>query len=116
MGNYVGLVLEEWLAMGTLSLWVIARQDAGELLSRLQRESVGITRIGARGATGKVRLIVSVIRRKDLERILRIVRDCEPQAFVTVQDVRSVQGGVFPSNLTYRHPVYRGFGVLRKGK
>ena len=107
-GNYVGLFLEERVAMGFLSVWIVTTQDATSLLTRLEREHFGTTVVGARGARGKVRIIIAVIRRKQLPKLVRLVRKVNPQAFLTVQDIRSVRGGVFPYQTHARE--------IRKGK
>jgi uncharacterized protein YebE (UPF0316 family) len=107
VGNYVGLQIEERLAMGFLSVWIITTQDAEGLLNKLDQEHFGTTVVGARGARGKVRIIIAIIRRKQLPKLVRMVRKSNPQAFLTVQDIRAVRGGVFP---------YLGANVMRKGR
>ena len=44
-----------------------------------------------------MRLILTVIKRKDLGKVLDTVRAAHPTAFISVQDVRSVQEGIFPT-------------------
>lgn len=94
-GNYVGLIIEDRLAMGLLSLWVVTREDAADMLDRLRQAGFGLTRVAARGLQGDVRIAILVIRRKNLDRVIAIVRETHPQAFVTVNDVRAVSGGFF---------------------
>lgn len=115
-GNYVGLWLESRLAMGLLSVWVITTKDAEDLSEWLQKERFGITTVAAHGVQGLVRMIIIVIKRRDLPQVMTILREHNPEAFVTVNDIRSVSGGVFPIERTgvlsqlirYRH--------ARKGK
>ncbi len=110
-GNYVGLWLESRLAMGLLSVWVITTEDAAELSEWLQRERFGITSVSAQGAQGLVRMIIIVIKRRDLPQVMTMLREHNPEAFVAVNDIRSVRGGVFPTERTgflsqlirYRH-------------
>lgn len=95
-GTWVGIWLEERLALGLLSVRVITTDDASDLLERLRDERFGVTDFAARGVRGNVRLIFSVIQRKDLERMREIVRSVHPKAFISVADVRSVSEGFIP--------------------
>ena len=92
-GTWVGMWLEERLALGLLSVRIITTEDASDLLARLRSDHFGVTDFAARGVSGNVRLIFSVIQRKDLERIREIVRSTHPKAFISVSDVRSVSEG-----------------------
>lgn len=116
IGNYVGLQIEERLAMGFLSVWIITTQDAQGLLNRLDREHFGTTVVGARGARGKVRIIIAIIRRKQLPKLVRMVRKSNPQAFLTVQDIRAVRGGVFPYQGGAVRQEHLLGNVMRKGR
>lgn len=96
-GTWVGMWLEERLALGLLSVRIITTEDASDLLARLRSDRFGVTDFAARGVSGNVRLIFSVIPRKDLERIREIVRSTHPKAFISVADVRSVSEGFIPA-------------------
>lgn len=92
-GTYVGIFVEGKLAVGLVSLRVITQDDATALIERLADERFGVTSVGARGLTGRVRLIFSVVRRRDLGRALELVRQAHPRAFVSVSDVRAASEG-----------------------
>lgn len=96
MGNYVGIYLENKLAIGMLCLRIITHEDASELVDELRESKYGVTTVSATGASGNVRLILSVIKRSDLEGIQAIITKRVPKAFVSVEDVRSVKEGFFP--------------------
>ena len=69
-----------------------------------------MTSFAARGLTGRVRLIFTVVRRRDLPRLLELIRFEEPQAFVSVSDVRLASEGHFrPATSAYT----RLLGLLR---
>lgn len=115
-GNIVGLQIEERLAIGLLSLWIISREDAGPMLEELQQKKYGITRVAARGLHGKVRILIMIITRKKLRGALEIVQRHDPSAFITVNDVRTVEGGFFniPHGANSLFPWE--FMRMRKGK
>jgi uncharacterized protein YebE (UPF0316 family) len=96
-GNYMGIYLESKLAVGLLSIRAVTTNDATDLINYLREKKFGVTSVSALGITGKVRLIISVIKRKDLDEYIRIVKQFNPKAFVSIEDVRSVQEGFFPT-------------------
>ncbi|MCE5279882.1 MAG: DUF2179 domain-containing protein [Planctomycetaceae bacterium] len=92
LGTFVGLMIEEKLAMGTIILRVIPQVRGEELVEELRRRNHRVTCIDAQGALGKVNVIFSVIRRGDLPEVLDVVKSFNPQAFYTVEDVRRANG------------------------
>lgn len=110
-GTWMGIWLEERLALGLLSVRIITAEDASDLLARLRSDRFGVTDFAARGVSGNVRLIFSVIQRKDLERMREIIRSTHPKAFISIADVRSVSEGFIP---TARGPLDSLLGGLRR--
>ncbi|MEN6472746.1 MAG: DUF2179 domain-containing protein [Syntrophaceae bacterium] len=96
MGNYVGILIEERMAIGSVVIRVITQKDATELVKSLKCEGYGLTHIDGQGALGPVKVIFTIIRRKDIEHVLKLVRTFNPLAFYTIEDIRSVRQGVFP--------------------
>jgi uncharacterized protein YebE (UPF0316 family) len=92
-GTFIGMFVEEKLAVGLVAVRVITQEDATELIGRLADERFGVTSFGARGLTGRVRLILTVVRRRDVERVVALVREAHPRAFVSVSDVRTASEG-----------------------
>jgi uncharacterized protein YebE (UPF0316 family) len=59
-GNYVGLTLEDRLAIGMVAVRVILVQQADELATRLRQAGFGATHLPAYGASGQVGLIFTL--------------------------------------------------------
>ncbi|MDZ7373100.1 MAG: DUF2179 domain-containing protein [candidate division KSB1 bacterium] len=95
-GNYVGMLLERRLALGTEVVRLITRQDPSELLRALQAEGFGTTVIDGYGSTGPVKIIFTLIRRKDRPHLLELIQEYTPGTFFSIEDVREAQAGVFP--------------------
>ena len=55
-GNFIGIYVEQKLAMGTLIIQVITRKDASELIDALKSKGYGVTAIPAAGSTASRRL------------------------------------------------------------
>ena len=97
-GTYVGMWVETRLALGLVALRIIATDDASELIEALRKADIGVTSVAARGIKGKVRLVFTVIRRRDLRRVQELVQEFQPKAFVSVSDVRSASEGYLPGS------------------
>jgi uncharacterized protein YebE (UPF0316 family) len=95
MGNFIGILIEERMAIGTVVIRIITQKDADELTELLKKEGYGVTHMDAQGAQGPVKIIFTIVKRKNIEHVLEIIRLNNPQAFFTVEDVRSVREGVF---------------------
>ncbi len=91
-GNYVGILLEEWLAVGIVQLQIITRKDPAKLIAALKDAGYGITHHNAEGgASGKrVGVIYSIINRKELDKVVGLIREHNPNAFYSIGDVRFV--------------------------
>jgi uncharacterized protein YebE (UPF0316 family) len=96
LGNFLGLVIEEKLAIGNLVIRVISRKDVGELMASLKAAECGVTRIEAEGVTGPVQIVLTVIKRKQLEKVVAILKRFDPKVFYSVDDVQSAEAGIFP--------------------
>ncbi|MFH1400773.1 MAG: DUF2179 domain-containing protein [Nanoarchaeota archaeon] len=108
-GTYVGMVIEERLSLGHVMLRVITEKDASALLEALRGAEHTVTTIGAQGKHGNVRVIFTVIERKDIAQALSTVKSHEPDAFYSIEDVRAC-------NRKTHAKTRFGFGILRKGK
>jgi len=95
-GTYIGLVIEEKLSIGTVILRIVTTEEStDEILSFLEAEHLGATRIAAQGSRGDVRMIISLVNRTDVPRITAHIEDTNPRAFFSIEDVRYVNQGVF---------------------
>lgn len=95
-GIYFGMIIEERLALGLLSIHVFTAKDANELLKRLRDKNYGVTSRIAHGETGKIDELFIVVDRKNLAQVLGILREYDVDAFISVEDVKLVKGGIFP--------------------
>ena len=112
LGNYIGILLENRLALGTYALRVIPLSGAGELVEKLHQAGFGVTCIDGEGITGKVKIIYTIVRRKDMPIITQMIKEITPHAFYAVEEVRSTEEGVFPRRQSSNHQGI--FSVLKK--
>jgi uncharacterized protein YebE (UPF0316 family) len=97
LGNFLGILLEEKLAMGNVCVRLITRRDFSELVSRLRTAGYGVTEVDAQGATGPVQILLTVVPRKELERVLHLAREFDPRVFYSVDDLQCSAVGIAPS-------------------
>jgi len=91
-GNYVGLLIEGKLAMGLSMVRIMLSQDGSRLKRFLTKAGYRLTSVPAQGSRGPVEVLFTVTRRRQLHRVAEIIRRCNPDAFYTVEDVRSARG------------------------
>ena len=95
-GIYFGVLIEERIALGLVSIHVFTAKGADKLLKKLRKNNYGVTSRISRGETGKIDELFIVINRKNLGCVLKILKEYDKDAFISVEDVRLVKGGIFP--------------------
>jgi uncharacterized protein YebE (UPF0316 family) len=95
-GNFVGMIIEEKLAMGFQMIRIFTSLNGPGLVQNLNSNGFGATSVEAYGAKEKVHLIYTIIQRTELGRVLGIIDQFNPRAFYTIEDVKAVSEGIFP--------------------
>jgi uncharacterized protein YebE (UPF0316 family) len=95
-GNFVGMVIEERLAVGIQMIRVITHEKGLDLVQTLNSNGFGATCVEAHGAKEKVHLIYAIIQRNDLKKVVEIINNFNPKAFYSIEDIRSTNEGIFP--------------------
>jgi uncharacterized protein YebE (UPF0316 family) len=98
LGNFLGVFIETKLALGTLMVRIITHRDARELIDMLRAAQYGLTSIDALGATGPVKIIFTVIQRRQRTAIVELIRAFDPRTFYSVEEVQSAASGIFPAS------------------
>lgn len=118
MGNFVGMIIEEKLAIGILVIRIILVRDECRIKERLSASGYGVTVVDAKGANTDVKIIYTIIKRKDLDDVLDIINKCDSEAFYSIEDARTVYHGVFPDRKAESGKIgsyLAGIGQLLKG-
>ncbi len=116
-GTFVGMYMEEKLAIGILSIRIITKKDASELINFLRSADYGVTTVDAQGATGPVHVIYTIVKRSDVESIVQMINKFNPKAFYLIEDIRFAREGIFPKGkLPYRKRYLDLLRLKRKGK
>ena len=89
-GNYVGMLVDEKLAIGHELIRVITRVDAIQLATTLRADGYGVTTVKACGMQGEVGILYIIANRKNQKHVIQIIQHYNPKAFVTVQSIHYV--------------------------
>ncbi|WP_238442365.1 DUF2179 domain-containing protein [Desulfofalx alkaliphila] len=96
-GNYVGAMVENYLAVGFVSLQIFPRRaKTGEAINRLRAEGFGVTSVVGTGRSGPRTILYVIVKRKDLIKVQNVLDQIDPKIFYNISDARSIRGGVFP--------------------
>lgn len=95
-GTYVGMLIEGRLALGLQVIRIITHQNSEGLIQALKAENIGITILDGQGAKGPVKIVFTIVKRKDIDTIKGIIQTFNPSAFYSIEDIRLANQGVFP--------------------
>jgi uncharacterized protein YebE (UPF0316 family) len=90
-GNFVGIYIENKLSVGNLVFRIITDHNAPELINALKDSRFGVTYIEGHGIFGPVQVLFTIVRRRDLNAVVKIIREKVPDAFYSIEDVRFVR-------------------------
>ncbi len=116
-GNFVGMLIEERLAIGTSLIRVIARKELAGLSEALNEKGYSTTTLAARGKYDDVSVIFVVVKRKAINDTIALIKEHHPNAFYTIEDIRYVsQSVILPDRKISGLRRYYLFNGWRKGK
>ena len=112
-GNYVGILIEEKLSLGTVLIRIVPKKDASRLIQYLRDQNFGVTVLDAEGAMGsKVKIVFTIIKRKNVYKVISAINDYNPNAFYTIEEIKTVKEGYFgipiqPKGLGIRERLFK---------
>jgi len=95
-GTYIGMEIEERMRLGLSIIRLISAKPAENFIARLRQYGFGVTNFTASGARGEVTIIYMVVKRSKTPQLITLIRDFNPDAFFTIEDVKSASKGIFP--------------------
>ncbi len=94
VGNYVGILIEEKMAIGILVVRIILTENDDIIKNNLASAGFGVTTVDGHGIHSEVKIVYTIVRRKDLEQVIKIIKESHSCAFYSIEDARSVAEGV----------------------
>jgi uncharacterized protein YebE (UPF0316 family) len=89
-GTFVGMVLENKIAIGISLIRIITTSKGSEIMDSLNDLGHGVTCMDAHQLVQPVKILLAVVKRKDLTKAIHAIKAANPLAVYTIEDVRSV--------------------------
>lgn len=90
-GTMLGVSVERWLAIGESIVRVVTPIDTPPVEDSLRSAGHYVTLLNARGRDGDVSVAFSVIPRRKIPEVLKLLHEVNPSAFVTFETTTPVQ-------------------------
>lgn len=92
-GNYIGMLIEEKMAIGYQSFRIFTKRKSNTLLPVLKQMKMNATVVFGESNHGDVSILYIVIPKNRSNELMNAVKIHHPQAYVTIEDVRSYYDG-----------------------
>ncbi len=89
-GTFVGMYIEEKIAMGRSIVRVITRHKPHELIGWLTKNNYNFSSMNAEDKQGNTNILFTVVKRSRVAKLLDAVKYYHPEAFYTVEGVKQV--------------------------
>jgi uncharacterized protein YebE (UPF0316 family) len=90
-GNVCGILIEQRLALGHVTLRVLTRINPEKMATEIRNMGFPVTVFEGKGRSGPVKELVLVCKRRQLRRILDVVKKHSPEAFFVTEPVGIVR-------------------------
>lgn len=92
-GNLVGLWAEGRLAVGLATIRVTSRLRGEDVADALRDLGHGVTEFSGYGREGRVEVIETVVKRRQIQRVIDEVEKWDDDAFISVEEPRTIRRG-----------------------
>ena len=95
LGNFFGVTIESKIAVGLSSIQVVVNHKDGEILADILREQgYGVTIIEGKGKNDSIKNLLFIqLKRKKIPEATRLIKEHNPEAFITVNEIKNMFGG-----------------------
>lgn len=98
-GVWLGIMIEEWIALGYSTLQIVVDYESTKLPMTLREKGFGVTSWTAEGKDGP-RLVMQVLTKRNQEkRLMQQIQELAPKAFVISYEPRTFRGGFWTKRL-----------------
>lgn len=89
-GTFIGMLIEEKIAMGRMVVRIISKTDVSDLIGWLIDKGYRYNSVEAMDHEGNANILFTVVPRSKLDDFLKVVRYYQPDAYYTVEGVKRV--------------------------
>jgi uncharacterized protein YebE (UPF0316 family) len=93
VGGWVGMWLETRLITSYMIVNVFTPLLGHEIADALRQAGFGVTETLSEGRDGEVMMLRSVVQKRDMNKVIEIVRQVKEDAFIAVEEARAVERG-----------------------
>lgn len=93
VGTYIGIGLEGRFVVSYKSVNIITANNGHDIAVKLRDNGFGVTEHYGEGRDGVVTILRSIVNNRDVSTVLNISREIDPNAFITLEEARSIQQG-----------------------
>lgn len=93
-GNFIGLLIEEKLSLGTVIVRIMPRSDSQSLIETLRKNNYGLTTVDGQGSRGPIKIIFLILPRKHLKDLIQLIHQFDPETFYSIEEVKEVRHGI----------------------
>jgi len=92
-GGWVGMMIEERLALGFVHVSVVSSSKGAKIAKDLRRHGHAVTEVEAHGKDGAVSLLEISIQRRHMKKVRDIICKNDDRAFITTRDIQPLHRG-----------------------
>ena len=88
LGNFLGIFIEEKIALGNSVVRIITNEKAHDLAKILVEKGFRVSLMNGQGNNGKVSIIFLLVKRRTLKSLIPLIKEHNPLAVYSVEDIR----------------------------
>jgi len=94
-GNFLGIFLEERMALGYAGVQIIVQSESDSLTQYLRDNGFGVTVSEGWGKNGPKDILTVIVPRRQMSRLMAMVNSHDSNSFSIVMDARKTMGGYY---------------------
>lgn len=99
LGVLAGTKIEEWLALGYVTVQVISQYVDEHISHTLREKGYGVTSWSAQGRDGDRLVLYVLTKRKNQHKLFALINEIDPKAFVMSHEPTFFQGGFWTKRI-----------------
>jgi len=94
IGNYVGSLIENYIAIGTSNVEaIVLKQDGALLCKELRDRGFAVTTVNAHGMNNEREILYMHIPRKKVREAVLLIKSIQNNVVITINDIKPIYGG-----------------------
>ncbi|MDD5087087.1 MAG: DUF5698 domain-containing protein [Candidatus Nanoarchaeia archaeon] len=91
LGTYFGVCLDEKISFGYIKLRIITKKNLAKMIEDLRPTKYVFISNSVNSSHGKIKIINAFLERKYLKKVIKRVKDRDPNAFYTIEDLKMIK-------------------------